>query len=295
MEKNDSTRAGGVPIGAPWETSVTPIALGFVLGIIPFALWTWWMLRQEHNAHAPGFATSPGHVSQLLVAEPSRRAARVRPGRSVGSPERSGSPRPARHWCARHRPRASTTLAARADRSLTSPSPAGHLSLPRRRSVDARATKPGRHLSLTRHAAPQAHLGTWGHDDGRITTISEVGLVSDETPTGETEPAATPAAEPAPPSEPVAPSADTVGPAGLPAAGRRRAGGRRASHPEPVTAEPVTAEPVTAEPVTAAAAPPPTAEPPRFRSRRSPPRRPRPNGAAASCSPPGWRSWSRYC
>ena len=61
-------------------TSITPIALGFVLGIIPFALWTWWMLRQEHDARAPGFATSPGHVRQLLVAEPSRRAARVRPG-----------------------------------------------------------------------------------------------------------------------------------------------------------------------------------------------------------------------
>jgi uncharacterized membrane protein AbrB (regulator of aidB expression) len=62
-------------------TSTTPIVLGFVLGIIPFSIWTWWMLRQERNARVAGFvATAPGHVSQLLVAEPSRRSAQVRAG-----------------------------------------------------------------------------------------------------------------------------------------------------------------------------------------------------------------------
>ena len=69
--------------------------------------------------------------------------------------------------------------------------------------------------------------------------------MSDETPTGETEPAATPAAEPTPPPEPAAPSAEAVG--------------AEPASPPPA-AEPATAEPVTAEPVTAAAAPP-TAEP----------------------------------
>ena len=71
--------------------------------------------------------------------------------------------------------------------------------------------------------------------------------MSDETPTGETEPAATPAAEPTPPPEPTAPSADAV--AGAPAA------------PEPAASEPVAAESVTAEPVTAEATPPPAAAP----------------------------------
>jgi hypothetical protein len=76
-------------------TSSTPIVLGFVLGIIPFAVWTWWMLRQERNARVAGFvATAPGHVSQLLVAEPSRRSSQVRAGtfcRVAGSVARTPS------------------------------------------------------------------------------------------------------------------------------------------------------------------------------------------------------------
>ncbi len=76
--------------------------------------------------------------------------------------------------------------------------------------------------------------------------------MSDESPTGETEPAATPAAEPTPPSEPEAPSADAV--AAAPAA-------PEPAIAEPAAGEPAAADPVTAEPVTAEATPPPAAEP----------------------------------
>jgi membrane-associated protease RseP (regulator of RpoE activity) len=92
--------------------------------------------------------------------------------------------------------------------------------------------------------------------------------VSDDTPTGETEPASTPADEPSTPSEPAAPSADATAaepgasePATLDPESPQPVAAESAAA-EPVTAEPVAAEPVTAEPVTAeTTAAPPTAVP----------------------------------
>jgi len=61
-------------------TSSTPIVLGFVLGIIPFALWTAWLLRQERAARTTSLATSNGQARQLLLSAPSRRLVEVRAG-----------------------------------------------------------------------------------------------------------------------------------------------------------------------------------------------------------------------
>jgi membrane-associated protease RseP (regulator of RpoE activity) len=87
--------------------------------------------------------------------------------------------------------------------------------------------------------------------------------VSDDTPTGETEPASRPADEPSTPSEPAAPSADATAaqpgapePATLDPETSRPVAGESAAA-APVAAEPVTAEPVTAETMAA----PPTAVP----------------------------------
>ncbi len=59
-----------------------PIALGFMLGVIPFGLWTWWMLRGEREARAAGFvvATPHGHVRRLPVSELPQHVAYVSAG-----------------------------------------------------------------------------------------------------------------------------------------------------------------------------------------------------------------------
>ena len=49
-------------------TSVIPIVLGFVLGIIPFTLWTLWMLHAERGARA-------GRVAGSMAVTPAREAA----------------------------------------------------------------------------------------------------------------------------------------------------------------------------------------------------------------------------
>jgi hypothetical protein len=61
-------------------TSVTPIVLGFVLGIIPFALWTWWLIHQERSASASRVAgsitfTPPG---EAVVSTPAAEGVRPR-------------------------------------------------------------------------------------------------------------------------------------------------------------------------------------------------------------------------
>ncbi len=45
---------------------MTPIVLGFVLGIIPFTLWTWWMIRQERSARENRL---PGSIAFTPSAE----------------------------------------------------------------------------------------------------------------------------------------------------------------------------------------------------------------------------------
>ena len=86
-------------------TSATPIVLGFVLGIIPFALWTWWMVRQERNARVAG-SVGLTRSGEALV--------RTAPADDVtvkaALPEGAGRGR-------------TTALAARADRSLSSEFP----------------------------------------------------------------------------------------------------------------------------------------------------------------------------
>ena len=110
-------------------TTVLPIVLGFVLGIIPFALWTWWMIQQERHARVAGFvATSPGHVSEL-VAQPSRREAQVRAGtfcRVAGSV--AFTPSGEALVCTASAEGVRPRSAARADGGLSSPDPGGHVS-----------------------------------------------------------------------------------------------------------------------------------------------------------------------
>src|ERR1700730_14697590 len=47
-----------------------PIALGFLGGIVPFGLWTWWMVRDERGAREAGGVAAPhGNVRWLAVPE----------------------------------------------------------------------------------------------------------------------------------------------------------------------------------------------------------------------------------
>jgi hypothetical protein len=56
-----------------------PIALGFVLGIIPFALWTCWMLREDRKIRETELLVSPpGRARRVPVSEPRRQFHAVR-------------------------------------------------------------------------------------------------------------------------------------------------------------------------------------------------------------------------
>jgi hypothetical protein len=59
-----------------------PIALGFILGVMPFGLWTWWMLRGEREAREAGvvIATPHRNVRRLPVSELPEQVAYVTAG-----------------------------------------------------------------------------------------------------------------------------------------------------------------------------------------------------------------------
>ena len=60
-------------------TSVTPIVLGFVLGIIPFALWTWWMIHQERSMRENRVARPIAFTRSREAVVPNPSADGVRP------------------------------------------------------------------------------------------------------------------------------------------------------------------------------------------------------------------------
>ena len=111
----DSCRMGG--------SAGLPIALGFLVGIVPFALWTCWMLWLDQRARAAEFVAVPQGTRAETPAPGTHRAIRRSQCRLRLSGRRSGRLHAVRRGSDLHRvgPGREAAMASRSNRRLSPP------------------------------------------------------------------------------------------------------------------------------------------------------------------------------